>query len=65
MAASDRLNIRNTAMDTRKDAAVNTKAVHLTVFCPAFGHSAMTAIPITGKKIIQLNKFRFKAIYLS
>jgi len=25
----------------------------------------MTIIPITGRKTIQLNKFRFKAIYLS
>jgi hypothetical protein len=54
-----------TAIDSIKEAMAAARAIHLTVFCPGLGRRAITTIPITGRKTIQLNKFKFKAIYLS
>jgi len=52
-------------MDRMKDASAAARAIHLTVVCPGLGITAITSSPRTGKKMIQLNKFRFKACYLS
>jgi hypothetical protein len=49
-----------TAIDSINEAMAATRAIDLTVFCPGLGMRAMTIMPITGRKMIQLNKFRFK-----
>jgi hypothetical protein len=65
MADADLSNMMKTAIDSIKEAMADTRAIDLTVFCAGRGMRAMTIIPITGRKMIQLNKFKFKAIYLS
>jgi hypothetical protein len=52
-------------MERMNEAMAAISAIHLTVFWLGLGIRAMTIKPITGRKMIQLNKFRFKAIYLS
>lgn len=48
-----------------KAISVTASAIHLVGFCPILGMTAMMIIPSIGRKIIQLNKFKFKAYYLS
>lgn len=64
MASADLSNMRKMAIETAKEARAKINAVHLTVFWLGLGNRAITIKPMTGKKMTQLNKFRFKAIYL-